>query len=212
VNVDGYFIVQTFERRYADYDRPAPADQHAYSIPTRLHLPSFSGKRYRGVDRRPLTAVPRELRQGFQQAVVEPEAQDRLNRLEERGLAQNDLIRDLPSAQWVIGAVRDRGSYELIAVTRFRGEAEPTTTSVLGWDVAYFDGDHYSAIANCMFFPSWAGTDEAGITYAAAFERLNPHGLFSSISDAREFGELYDSVTGTSDRSLEYLLIMLPAA
>ncbi len=211
MDLDGYFIVQTFQRRYADYDRPAPPSQRVYAIPINGEPPSSASKRYRGVDRRPLSAVPRQMRGEFPNNLVEPEAQDRLNRLEERGVAKDDLIRDLVSAQWVMSAVQDQKSYEVIGVRRLREKTEVDTPRLFGWDVAYLDGDHYSAIANCMFFPSWGGTDEAGATYSVPFNRLNEHGLFSSIDDARTFRELYESITAEVDRGLEYLFVA-PAA
>jgi hypothetical protein len=62
---------------------------------------------------------------------------------------------------------------------------------VPGYDATYFIGDHFSAIADSMFFPRYHGTDNEGTLFQDYHESLNNNGLFKSANEAHEFLNFY---------------------
>ena len=68
---------------------------------------------------------------------------------------------------------------------------------MLGYDPTWFIGDHFSAIADCMCFPLWHGTDEAGTLFKTYHDRLNGNALYDNAEDALEFLNYYRSFDWT---------------
>ena len=202
----GYLVVRTFEYRYLRYDRPSEADHWIYSIPRHGIPPRDAPKKYLGVDREVLMAIPRGLSEEFPSGLVEPEAHFRLDELESDGLAMEGCIFELEEARQVFRCLCEPTLFELLYVS-VESDGSPASGSWqrAGYDIAYFGGDHYSAIANCMFFPSWWGTDETGKLYDRYFQRLNMHGLFDCLDDAYEFRDYYVKVSGDNSNDLECL-------
>jgi hypothetical protein len=204
----GYLVVRKFEYRYLHYDRPSEADHWIYSIPRRGIPPGNAPKKYCGVDRQALIAIPRGFSNEFSAGLVEPEAQFRLDELESDGCAAEGRIFELEEARRVFGCLHGQSSFELLHVSLVSDRPSAAgSCKPIGYDIAYFEGDHYSAIANCMFFPSWWGTDEAGKLYDLYFRRLNKHGLFDRSDDAYEFRDYYVKVSGDNGNDLECLSV-----
>lgn len=209
LNRAGYIIVRSFEHCYNIYDRPCPQNLQIYGIPRIGVEPSQATKKYRGVNRYPLLTVPENL--SSELPVVESQAQFRLGQLESNGRAHDDYVAALDDALSVFLLLSMLELWELIHVTIVGGRPEVSLEGeFFGYDVAYFGGDHYSAVANCMFFPSWVGTDEEGQRYHECYESLNSHGLFDSADDAMRFLNLYRAVTSDTGEYLEILRIDSP--
>jgi hypothetical protein len=202
----GYLVVRTFEYCYLTYNRPSPPNVKVYGIPRTGVPPSQAQKKYRGVHRDPLLSVPEHLSSEF--SLVEPEAQFRLEVLESKGEAHDSYIAGLEAAASVRRLLNKPELWELISVTVVTGTSGLSPVGdPLGYDVAYYGGDHYSALANSMFFPSWWGTDEEGKLYLEFYELLNAHGLFERPEDARHFLEFYLKTTSDTGEYLEILRI-----
>lgn len=204
----GYLIVRTFDYVYLHYDRPSQAGYWIYAIPRRGIPPAEASKKYRGVDRQALIAIPRGLSNEFPTGLVEAEAQFRLDEFESDGRAEEGRVFELEEARQVFRRLCEPLSFEFLHVgLESDGSCTASSCKPIGYDIAYFGGDHYSAIANCMFFPSWWGTDEAGELYRVYFQKLNNDGLFDRLDDAREFRDYYVKSSGDNGDDLECLSV-----
>jgi hypothetical protein len=193
----GYLIERSFERMYVEFHRPADPGQIVYSIPRRGASPEASSKKYRGIARDPLHAWFHEL-EGTVPEPEEREAATELRLLEDAGRSADDFIDSLADAKRVWDKLRAPTHWELIwAGDCDAGIAPPPDTFLLGYEPTWFWGDHFSAISDCMCFPTWHGTDEEGVLFAEHHHRLNKHALYPTTEEARAFLQYYRSFDWT---------------
>jgi len=195
----GYLIERSFERMYAEFDRPADPDEIIYSIPRRGVPAAGSSKKYRGIARNPLQPWFQEL--AGAPGVTEPEEREaaaELRLLEDAGRSADDFIHSLDDVKRVWEKLRAPTNWEVVWVADIEaGIAAPPHTPLLGFEPTWFTGDHLSAIADCMCFPIWHGNDEGGLLFAEHHDRLNEHALFPTQHEAQVFLQHYRSFDWT---------------
>jgi hypothetical protein len=157
-----YLIVKTFESLYAEFKYHLEPGEAIYSIPLKGVAPGDVRKQYRGIDREPLSAVKRSRYlfykkylnvRFFARGLEDIEAQDFIYPLEKEGRAFIDCIFEYEDAVSSFTKILKKNRYELIWVRKDDSKGEdPMNSSVLGYDETYFIGDHFSAIADSMFF------------------------------------------------------------
>lgn len=164
-------------------------DVHSGYMLLRLELPS-----YRGVDRAPFE--PLLLAGKMAPGHAGPRISDFYGpgwRREAYALWESGdhdgveaLLRDPRLAARVLDLIpADEGAYELCYVVAVRHPTEPPGRAgwhLLGYDVAYFGGDFYSAIRRHL-------SDRADVPeqWRPSVERLNSAGLFDATEDADRF-------------------------
>jgi hypothetical protein len=136
-----------------------------------------------------------------------------LAELQEQGLADTSFIARLGDALSVFALLDRQAEWEIIWVGVTSHHAQPPINSeVLGYDVTWFWGDHFSAISDCMFFPRWHGTDLPGTVFTDFFRALNEHGLFQNESIARDYLAFYSSFDWTETGPYEIAEVRLTHA
>ncbi|RPI00281.1 MAG: hypothetical protein EHM72_09700 [Calditrichaeota bacterium] len=101
-------------------------------------------------------------------------------------------IQDARDVYLTLGEPKD---WEILWVrlTEETGQAPPQSVR-LGFEPSWYPKGYFSALCDCMCFPRWHGTDEAGTLFADYHARLNAHGLFESQNDAVDFIRFYVSL------------------
>jgi len=197
----GYLIVKTFERLYREFSKPWDGPGHFYGIPKKGVPASRRKKRYRGIDRDALEHHSDEDERTFGDLIaprIEPAAQRLLAELEEAGKAADDFIRLLDDALEVFSLLERRQGFELIWAKNYLCDAEqPPASELLGFEPTWFGGDHFSAIADCLFFPRWHGPDKNGTLFTSYYESLNENGLFATAKEAFDYLDFYRSFDWT---------------
>ena len=110
-------------------------------------------------------------------------------------------------AEEVVSLTDDSSIWEIINVSR--GNAGSVGTP-LGFDVGYWDGDHFSLIADTIVVPRWhPPVPDDFAELAAALSCLNENLLFDSSVDAEAFKEFYKSKpwAETEDHEGEFCVI-----
>jgi hypothetical protein len=87
---------------------------------------------------------------------------------------------------------------EVVWARRVATAAPPPGYGSAGYEPSYVTGDHFSASCDCMPFPRWHGTDEAGDLFRTHVRRLNRAGLFGTPEHAEEFLRYYLSFDWTA--------------
>jgi len=208
-----YLIVKTFESLYSEFERHLNAGEKIYSIPSKGVNPGEVRKQYRGVDREPLSAIKRSRYlfymkylkfKFFTRGLEDIDAQDFMYQLEKDGRAFIDFIFEYEDAVHTFTKIQNTNRYEIIWVRKEDNKLEgPKNSSLLGYDATYFIGDHFSAIADSMFFPRYHGTDREGTLFRDYYECLNNNGLFKSAKEAHEFLNFYLSQDWTEQGIFE---------
>lgn len=192
----GFLIVRTFEELYRKYPRPVPSGRVFYSIP-RQGIPAESApKKYRGLARSPLAGWPEGAwgREQDPRAAEEANACRALWDLETQGDSCDDFIAKLSDARQVAARLREPAQWEIIWARDLAGTpARAQVGRTLGYEPTWLTGDHFSALCDCLCFPRWHGTDEAGTLFAEFHQRLNEHALFDTPADAKAFLDLYQA-------------------
>lgn len=208
----GYLVVRTYEALYRRY---APKlDRPLYSIPREGGSPEQMSKRYRGIDREALEGWsledltdPHVIRPVLQ----ESEACLHMHELERRGTVDTDWIFSFDSAREVLGRLPTPTDWEIIWTVQVGAEFQrPRDGTLLGFDPTWFTSDHFSALCDCMCFPRWHGTDEAGTLFLPFHEKLNRHALFETAQAATEFLDFYRSFDWTEDGEYSIAEVWLP--
>jgi len=195
----GYLIVKPYERLFREFKRRAAPEEGIYSIPEEGRSPATYDKQYRGISRRPLQAWDERLRgaPGIEPP-VELDAANAIRRLDDTGRSQEDFIFDLVDLTMVWGLLRSPSEWEIIwAGDRSQSAVAPADSRLLGYEPTWFTGDHFSAIADCLCFPCWHGTDPAGVAFREFHELLNANALFDRPDEAQEFLQYYRSFDWT---------------
>lgn len=104
---------------------------------------------------------------------------------------EESLIDDYNSAMEVYALLEDQDSWEVIEVRRCNYGQD---ARILGYDVGYWNMDHYSLIADTAITPMWHGPAREDWTeLATQLARLNKNNLFDSPSEAEQFRSYYRS-------------------
>jgi hypothetical protein len=176
---------------------------------------SASAKRYRGIDREPLQAFSDEHVRLLGDTVpprAEHAAQRLLASLEDRGLFYWDFIFALSDAVEAFGLLDHADEYELIFASAHEAADAPGEWVRLGYEPTWFGGDHFSALADCMFFPRWHGPGSDRTTFQRYFDDLNRDGLFEDVNGAQAFLDYYLSFRWTETGSYVIAEIWAPAS
>ena len=162
----------------------------------------FDVGRYRGISRDPLVAYP-----SLEQSVIDAfeatgmdmksnaEAQRRFREILGDPTDILDIDEDIlasPRDAWEVVALTDDPSmWEIIHISR--GDTKGIGT-LLGYDVGYWAGDHFSLIADSIVVPRWhPPVPDDFADMVAALSCLNANLLFKSATDAVEFKRFYKS-------------------
>ncbi len=217
----GYLIVKTFDRVWAEFASPT-TDQAIYGIPRKGILAAVARKRYRGIDRDAICDHYRSLPNRERDVRLEAEAQALLAKMgaeeaSEWGDAKvsEGLILRWDDVLLLLSKIRDRIGYEVIWVRDYLYDIEdvdsviPDSSALLGYEPSN-GREHFSAIADCLFFPRWHGTDMEGVLFASWYESLNENGLFNSATEALNFLDFYRSREWTETGLWEITEAWLP--
>jgi len=209
----GYLILKTFERMYRWYldlrdsrDYPLPDDRVIYSIPWKQKSPNAYAKQYRGVCREPLFPWNERDEEVFRGSgmVVEPldselKAHQAVGQLDkDRDPDDEIIIKSHGDAMRVFSLLEAPVEREVIWVRKAESDVvSQPDCPLLGYDPAWFGGNWFSAISDCLCFPIWHGTDPEGELFKEYHEKLNNHALFDTPEGAREFLAYYRSFDWT---------------
>lgn len=190
VDVDaGFLVVKTFIRLYDECKDRYALQRDLYAVPRIDRLPMESPIQYRGLDRDALDDY----------ANSDIEAEVRLALLAIDNQAVNGIVysqRDIEEVYASLGLLQ--GEYEIIwSRTAESCVAPPDGYSSVGFEPTYFASDHFSPSCDCMLFPRWHGTDDAGELFIPYFRQLNRHGLFLTVEVAQKFLAYYLSFDWT---------------
>jgi large subunit ribosomal protein L7/L12 len=200
-----FLIVKKFDGLYRSYGYRTPRGTQIYSLPQEGIEPDAVRKKYRGLDREPLTGLPldslaRMLRLNAAAApIAERTATLAMAQLSvARGVQEDHLLPSFEDARDVYLTLGEPKDWEIVwaQLTGESGQAPPQSVR-LGCEPSWYPGGYFSALCDCMCFPRWHGTDEAGTLFADYHARLNAHGLFESQHDAAEFLRFYLSLDWT---------------
>ncbi|MBN2181022.1 MAG: hypothetical protein JW715_03850 [Sedimentisphaerales bacterium] len=208
----GYLIVKTFQRMYRKYlelrDKmkyPLPDDKVIYSIPWKEKLSQEYYKQYRGVSRYTLFSWDETDEKYFRGSgmVEEPkdnelEAHFAIGRLEKLNKIYDDLIETYEDAIQIFNLLKAPIEREIIWIREVDSYSKEVPDYILlGYEPAWFGGDWFSAISDCMCFPLWHGTDTEGELFKEYHAKLNQNALFDTPEIAEEFLKYYLSFDWT---------------
>jgi len=149
----------------------------------------FNPTKYLGISRDPMFGVPKKLQSEFI-GILEPEAVDFLSHIQERNLYDDDLIYDYSDAINTFKKIKNKQIYDIIHV---RKETFEDNSNVLGFDIGYWEEDHFSLIADTIVTPTWHGPPEKD--YNELLDKLKPllneNLLFNTVKEAEEFKSYY---------------------
>jgi len=199
-----FLVVKTFQVLYESFSNRLPQGTAIYSLPQEGIKPDAVAKKYRGLDREPLSgwsleSMARLLRTN-PTAVPIPEraAILAMAALENDGRAKDDLLLFLQDARDVYLTLGEPNDWEILWVRLGDASVDPPAqTALLGFEPTWFPEGDFSPVCDCMCFPRYHGTDRKGTLFADHYARLNGHGLFDSPSDAADFLRFYRSFDWT---------------
>jgi len=209
----GYLIVKTFERMYREYLKlreiklyPLPDDKVIYSIPWKGRPAQAYAKRYRGVSRDPLFRWDDTDEEGFRGTGYVEEPQDAeleahlaLGCLPEIDEDDRTIIGSHEDATHVFSMLKNPVEREVRWVRNADADSgEAPTYPLLGYEPTWgFRSDWFSAVSDCLCFPTWHGTDREGTLFKEHYDRLNQYALFDTPDAARDFIRYYLSFDWT---------------
>jgi len=191
----GYLIVLTPTEALKAYEARPQIGEHRKEYEEFRHATAFSPTAYRGVSRDPLNAFPSVDADGTELPQDRP-AKDLMRSLvEDTGrydeADDKDLLPTEEGALRVHQILDHPAQREIIGVRRSAFADGPC---VLGFDVGYWGGDHFSLIADTVVIPTWHGPPEEDYREVAEhLSSLNQHLLFNTASDAETFRTYYKS-------------------
>jgi len=99
------------------------------------------------------------------------------------------LLPGLDQAVMVFKSLETPEDYEIVEVSLepFSREFE-----LLGYDIGYWGGDHFSVICDSVVMPRWHPHSPDGIAeLVSRLSKINQHILLDTVEDAKEFLEFY---------------------
>jgi hypothetical protein len=153
----GFLILQKPEITIKNYELHLPKNVLANEYKVfRISFPNINPNNYLGISRNPLLPVPEELRSEFHN-IIEPDAQFFMDTLREKEEYNPELILEFDNVVKVFEKIINKKEFEIIMVRRYFYESND---NILGYDVGYWAGDHYSIIADTIITPTWHGPPE----------------------------------------------------
>jgi hypothetical protein len=188
----GFLIVQKPEFFISAYEATEFARENAQRLHALRKAAEFVDPlTYRGISRDPIwpaIEVDPKSEEGFGQAA----ARRRFRELIGPSAAEiqdENILSSLTDAEGIRTLLDHPEQYELVYVERnhFTNQHE-----LLGYDVGYWGGDHFSLIADTVIAPQWHPPDEDKfVEVADQLKCLNEHALFQTHRDAQSFREYY---------------------
>jgi len=186
----GYLIEKTYLSMYREYAPKYGLDYNAYGIPRTDKSPDEFLIQYRGSDRNPLT----DNEEFGELAEIRLAEIRKLNKSDE----DSALIFNYQDALDVFTWVETKEDFEIIWIKIAETTNQPVTGFVsIGFEPTWFNTEHFSPIADSMFFPRWHGTDDGGTLFQPYFSKLNQYGLFNTNAEALDFTLFYISLDWT---------------
>lgn len=160
----------------------------------------FKPSQYHGISRNPLWGIPEKISSEYG-IVLEPEAQFFMWELDENGLCQDDLILSYDDMVRTINKIKNLNDYDVIFI---RKEPFEFNNNLLGFDIGYWEGDHFSLIADTIITPTWHGPPEEDyLELSEKLKSLNENHLFKTEEEAEKFKQYYKSKSWAETESYE---------
>jgi hypothetical protein len=160
----------------------------------------FNPSNYLGISRNPLIGVPQNL-QSVYEVIEEPDAQDYLSILDEHNLSSGDLIFEYSETIKTFTKIINKARYDIILV---RKDTFEDNNNILGYDIGYWDGDHFSLIADTIVIPTWHGPIEEDYDeLKTKLKVLNRNLLFNTFQEAEVFKNYYKSKSWAETEDIE---------
>jgi hypothetical protein len=218
----GYSLLRYARALVDEYEASVPAQNLAVLQTLRQATAFLNPRLYRGICREPLQPFP-SLDPLFLDAPESEEwlASNRAARIrfrELQGELEDDLdlnldcVDRLEDAREIHSLLEDRHEYEIILLER---DASGSAPLLLGYDIGYWVGDHYSLICDSLVTPTWHPPQPEDFAELAAYARgLNEHVLFPDRTSAEAFREFYRSRdwAETESEPGEFCIIRVSAA
>ena len=168
----------------------------SYFSKYRKYFNNIEIKKYKGISRNALQAVPKKFRNEF--ILKEPKAQFQMYKILNKQIKANteendDMLLRLSDCIMVFSKIINKNDFEIIKTIKkeFSTTYEKYET-FLGYDIGYFGGDHYSIISDSLLLPTWHGPPEDAYCELKDYsKKLNENILFNNLSDAQEFRDFY---------------------
>ena len=152
----------------------------------------FKISQYYGISRNPLMGIPEKISSEYS-IIPEPEAQFFMWVLEENGLCQDDLIFSYEDMVRTFNKIKNINDYDVIFIRKVSFE---NNDNLMGFDIGYWGGDHFSIIADTIITPTWHGPlEEDYLELAERLKLLNENLLFGTSKEAEKFKQYYKSKT-----------------
>jgi ribosomal protein L7/L12 len=206
-----FLIVRKFDGLYRSHGYRTPQGTQKYSFPQTGMEPDAVGKKYRGLDREPLEGLPLEFLARILRAdpssvpIPVRTATLAMGHLSTAKGVEDHVLISIEDARDVYLTLGEPEDWEIVWVRLVEDSSQAPPQSVcVGFEPSWYPGGYFSPLCDCMCFPRWHGTDEAGTLFARYHARLNAHGLFESRHDAAEFLRFYLALdwTETGDYSI----------
>ena len=205
MQTEGYLIVLKPDAAIAAYAVSDVATRNPQALQElREVFVGFPPERYRGISREPLTGYPSldsNVIRAFEDSGCDMKSNARARRRFREILGESDedieaqtdddLLPSLTDARNVLSLVDIPSTWEIIRVSK--GDDTPAPW-ILGIDIGYWGGDHFSLIADTIVTPCWHTLDVDDFEELGhAFSSLNGNLLFGFRDDAERFREYYKS-------------------
>ena len=219
----GYAIIRKPEFDVQDYLRSDFAQKNLHLLqPLRAAVSFLDPTRYRGTGRswlQPFPSHDESMIDAFANTGIDMQSNARARRrflqlIEEfdiKPTEDEDLFPDELLAREVFSLLDDPSQYEIIRLQR--RDLRPSG-DLLGFDIGYWGGDHFSLIADCFVTPRWHGPPPHKFHLLAERLRgLNGHLLFPTPDDAAGFRAWYrgEDWAETEDKEDEFEIIQVCA-
>jgi hypothetical protein len=198
----GYALLRMSSLLLSDYDEANWLTQEGiqYLRDLRNAVSFVLPSRYRGISRDPLCPFPTldtEIIKAFEETGGDMQSNQRARWRFREIICEDtpfedydeDVLPNLAAAQEVYALLDDSDEYEIVIVAR-----EPLESDIrlLGFDIGYWGGDHFSLICDSIIMPMWHPPDPADFDELAGKLRgLNEHVLFQTWREAESFRNYY---------------------
>ena len=198
----GYSILRRADLLVDEYEKSDSALQNREHLAAlRLATSPLNPRRYRGISRQPLEPeATRDLaiRQELEPAAKlgrNASARARFRKLvgfpEYDPEASEECLAKLEDAEEVFSLLETPEEYEIVLLEKDDSESHPL---ILGYDVGYWSGDHFSIIYDTLVAPLWHPPQPEDFQELAVCAReLNDHVLFPTARLAAKFRQWYVS-------------------
>ena len=197
----GYLILEKPEEVLRKYEERISIQNYIEEYRKfRNTFSDFNPNEYLGVSRNPLFAVSQNLQSEYKE-IQEPDAQDYLSVLEEQNLSSDDLIFDYNEAIKTYTKIVNKNRYDII---QDRKDTFEDNNNILGFDIGYWNGDHFSLIADTIVIPTWHGPLEDDYNELKnKLKVLNKNLLFKTFKEAEDFKKYYKSKSWAETEDIE---------